>query len=131
MTSFTKTVTVDVLKHVECISIWCNADKFMVKHELNGFYSGMFISEVAEANYCRVIAEQTQVDESNDLFAELMGKYLVKYTTDYEAIYCAIEEEYGRLAAVNAVAKYNWDRWYINTSVTSGLALQSGDVIFN
>jgi hypothetical protein len=91
----------------------------------------MFISEVAEANYCRVIAEQTQVDESNDLFAELMGKYLVKYTTDYEAIYFAIEEEYGRLAAVNAVAKYNWDRWYINTSVTSGLALQSGDVIFN
>jgi hypothetical protein len=47
-------------------------------------------------------------------------------------IYFAIEEEYGRLAAVNAVAKYNWDRWYINdTSVTSGLASQSGDIIFN
>ena len=115
---------VELLRDKKNIFIWCNADQFVRNNNLP-------ISEVAEANYCRVIAEQTHVDESNDLFAELMGKYLVKYTTDYEAIYFAIEEEYGRLAAVNAVAKYNWDRWYINTSVTFCLALQSGDVIFN
>jgi len=113
----------DLLRDKKCVYIWCNADQFVKQHNLPGLFTGMFISEVAEASYCRVIAEQTQVDESNDLFAELMGKYLVKYTTDYEAIYFAIEEEYGRLAAVNAVAKYNWDRWYINTSVTSDLAL--------
>ncbi len=114
---------VKLLRDKKNIFIWCNADQFVKQHNLPGLFTGMFISEVAEANYCRVIAEQTQVDESNDLFAELMGKYLVKYTTDYEAIYFAIEEEYGRLAAVNVVAKYNWDRWYINTSVTSDLAL--------
>ena len=122
---------VKLLRDKKNIFIWCNADQFVKQYNLPGLFTGMFISEVAEASYCRVIAEQTQVDESNDLFAELMGKYLVKCTTDYEAIYFAIEEEYGRLATVNAVAKYNWDRWYINTSVTSGLASQSGDVIFN
>lgn len=114
---------VKLLRDKKNIFIWCNADQFVKQYNLPGLFTGMFISEVAEANYCRVIAEQKQVDESNDLFAELLGEQLVKYTTDYEAIYFAIEEEYGRLAAVNAVAKYNWDRWYINTSVTSGLAL--------
>ena len=84
----------------------------------------MFISEVAEANYCKVITEQKQVDESNDLFAELLGEQLVKHTIDYEVIYFALEEGYGKLAEVNAVAKYNWDRWYISSpSFTSDLAL--------
>ena len=113
----------DILRDKKCIYIWCNTDQFVRTHNLPGLYTGMFISEVAEANYCKVIAEQTQVDESNNLFAELLGKQLVNYKDDYEAIYFAIEEEYGKLAEVNAVAKYNWDRWYINTSVTSGLAL--------
>jgi hypothetical protein len=77
---------VELLRDKKNIFIWCNADQFVKQHNLPGLFTGMFISEVAEASYCRVIAEQTQVDESNDLFAELMGKYLVKYTTDYEAI---------------------------------------------
>ena len=50
----------------------------------------MFISEVAEANYCKVITEQKQVEESNDLFAELLGEQLVKHTIDYEVIYFEI-----------------------------------------
>jgi hypothetical protein len=31
------------------VFIWCNADQFMKRHQLRGFYSGMFISEVQEA----------------------------------------------------------------------------------
>jgi hypothetical protein len=115
---------VKLLRDKKNIFIWCNADQFVKQHNLPGLFTGMFISEVAEANYCRVIAEQTQVDESNDLFAELMGEQLVKNAGNYEAIYYAINESYGGLAAVNAVAKYNWNRWYINSpSVTSDLAL--------
>ena len=104
----------DMLRNKKCIYIWCNADQFVREHNLPGLYTGMFISEVAEANYCRVLTEQKQVDDSNNLFAELLGKYLVNYTTDYEAVYWAIEEEYGKLAEVNAVAKYNHERWYVN-----------------
>ena len=113
----------ELLRDKKNIFIWCNADQFVKQHNLPGLFTGMFISEVAEANYCRVLTEQVYVDTSNNLFAELLGKQLVNYKDDYEAIYFAIEEEYGKLAEVNAVAKYNWDRWYINTSVTSGLAL--------
>ena len=107
---------VALLRDKKNIFIWCNADQFVKQYNLPGLFTGMFISEVEEANYCRVLTEQTQVDESNDLFAELLGKQLVKYKDDYEAIYFAIEEEYGKLAEVNAVAKYNWDRWYIKHS---------------
>ena len=57
------------------------------------------------------------MDDSNNLFAELLGKYLANYTTDYEAVYWAIEEEYGKLAEVNVVAKYNHDRWYVNNLI--------------
>ena len=113
----------ELLRDKKNIFIWCNADQFVKHHNLPGLFTGMFISEVEEANYCRVLTEQAHVDTSNNLFAELLGKQLVNYKDDYEAIYFAIEEEYGKLAEVNAVAKYNWDRWYINTSVTSCLAL--------
>ena len=104
----------ELLMDKKCIYIWCNADQFVREHNLPGLYTGMFISEVAEARYCNVITEQKQVDTSNNLFAELLGKYLANYTTDYEAVYWAIEEEYGKLAEVNAVAKYNHERWYVN-----------------
>ena len=40
---------VSLLMDKELIFIWCNADQFMKEHQLNGFYSGMFISEVQEA----------------------------------------------------------------------------------
>lgn len=105
----------DILRDKKCVYIWCNADQFVRTHNLPGLYTGMFISEVAEADYCQVLTEQKQVDDSNNLFAELLGKQLVNSPTDYEAIHLAIKDEYGVLATDNAVAKYNWDRWYVNT----------------
>ena len=104
----------DLLRDKKCIYIWCNADVFVRRHNLPGLYTGMFISEVAEAEYCKVLTEQKQVDTSNDLFAELLGKQLIKTSNDYEAIHSAIKTEYGVLAADNAVAEYNLDRWYIS-----------------
>ena len=105
----------DLLRDKKCIYIWCNADQFVRTHNLPGLYTGMFISEVSEAKYCQVLTEQKQVDTSNDLFAELLGKQLIETPNDYEAIYSAIKTEYGKLAEVNAVAKYNAERWYVNT----------------
>ena len=107
----------DILRDKKCIYVWCNADQFVRTHNLPGLYTGMFISEVAEARYCNVLTEQKQVDTSNNLFAGLLGKYLVNYTNDYEAVYWAIEEGYSALAADNAVAKYNCERWYYNALV--------------
>ena len=63
-----------LLKTKETVCIWCNADKFVERHGLKGFYTGMFISEVQEAKMCGIhTATQESIDYSNELFAELLG----------------------------------------------------------
>ena len=102
---------VDVLKHVECISIWCNADQFMVKHELSGFYSGMFISEVGEAIYCGLPGTpQETVDASNHYFAQLLGEVI---NEPLSAINDYVTDNYGLLTEDNPVALYNYNRLYL------------------
>jgi len=102
---------VDVLKHVECIAIWCNADKFMNQHELNGFYSGMFISEVGEATYCGLPGtEQETVTASNDYFAELLGEVI---NEPLSVIYEHVIDNYGLITEDNKVANYNYNRLYL------------------
>ena len=102
---------VDVLKHVECISIWCNADQFMNRHQLNGFYSGMFISEVGEAIYCGLPGTlQETVTTSNHYFAELLGEVI---NEPLSVIYEHVKENYGLLNEDNPVANYNHNRLYL------------------
>ena len=102
---------VDVLKHVECISIWCNADQFMNRHQLNGFYSGMFISEVGEAMYCGLPGmEQETVTTSNNYFAELLGEVIDE---PLSIIYEHIMDNYRLIIEDNPVALYNHNRLYL------------------
>ena len=65
-----------LLKKKELVFIWCNADQFMVRNKLTGLYSGMFISEVHEAQMYKIETDQDTVSRSNDLFATLLGKYI-------------------------------------------------------
>jgi hypothetical protein len=58
-----------LLREKECVCIWCNADQFVEKYGLRGFYTGMFISEVGEAYGRGIKIEQNRIDYSNDLFA--------------------------------------------------------------
>ena len=103
--------TVDALKHTECISIWCNADQFMNRHELNGFYSGMFISEVGEATYCGLPGTlQETVTTSNNYFAQLLGEVI---NEPLSVIYEHVKENYGLLTEDNPVANYNHNRLYL------------------
>jgi hypothetical protein len=62
----------ELLRGKKNIFIWCNADQYVRRHNLPGLFTGMFISEVSEATYCRVLTEQVQVDTSNDLFLSLI-----------------------------------------------------------
>lgn len=92
------------------VFIWCNADKFVDTYELQGFYSGMFISEVGEAYYCGLPGtEQDQVDESNYGFVNILAKYI---NEDKNLIHKKVTEEYGLIAEENAVALYNNNRLY-------------------
>jgi hypothetical protein len=102
---------VPLLYEKECIAIWCNADQFMNRHELNGFYSGMFISEVGEATYCGLPGtEQETVTASNDYFAELLGEVI---NESLSVIYEHVKENYGLLTEDNPVANYNHNRLYL------------------
>jgi len=107
---------VPILKETENIFIWCNADQFVEFHELHGFYSGMFISEVGEARYHKVGEEygyaglQALVDESNDGFSRILAEVIEQ---PLEAIYSHVMANYGEIAKINCVAQYNADRLYI------------------
>ena len=100
---------VEVLsKKDNAIFIWCNADKFVDIFGLKGFYSGMFISEVGEANYCGLPGmSQEVVDESNYGFVNIIAKYI---NNDKQLIHENVKKEYGMIAENNPVAFYNNNR---------------------
>jgi len=103
---------VEELRGKQLIAVWCNADKFIERHQLPALYSGMFISEVSEARYCNVQGDQAMVDESNNTFAALLGNMLGESIADLKTIHSMVGESYEELGEVNAVAKYNSDRWF-------------------
>ena len=89
------------------VYIWCNADRFVEYFHLNGFYSGMFVSEYGEAVWCKVPTVIGDVEVSNDLFAEIVGKNIMmeaKNIHDNTKLLYHIEG--------NKVAKYNNERLY-------------------
>lgn len=94
----------------ENVFIWCNADMYVNHHQLSGFYSGMFISEVGEAVYCGLPGmSQDIVDESNYGFVNILGECINQNKNN---IYRIVKQEYGKIAENNPVAFYNYLRLY-------------------
>lgn len=94
------------------VYIWCNADCFVDKYQLKGFYSGMFISEVSEATYCGIFGtDQELINESNFGFCNIVAKYV---NENKDIIHENVKKEYGELALENPVAYYNNTRLYKN-----------------
>jgi len=52
------------------IYIWCNADQFVERYKLTGFYTGMIVSEVEEAIMFCVNSTYDEIQHSNRLFAD-------------------------------------------------------------
>ena len=63
-----------LLREKECVCIWCNADVFVKKYELKGFYTGMIISESDEANLYCIPSKYEDIQQSNTLFADSVSK---------------------------------------------------------
>ena len=94
----------------ENIYIWCHANKFVERYNLNGFYTGMFVSEILEALYCDLpLVEQKVVDESNDAFSSIVSKYVNETKS---VLYKKVLEEYQIIANRNKVAAYNIERLF-------------------
>ena len=98
---------VDLLQDKECIFIWCHADQFVKEHNLKGFHSGMFISEVGEALIYKLKGDKQLVTESNNTFAFMLGSVINQSLPE---IYEQIKKDYGWLAERNEIAKYNHER---------------------
>jgi hypothetical protein len=99
-------------KENKCIFIWCFAELFVREHSLRGIYTGMFISEVQEAELFDIRTSQTNIDESNHLFATLLGEMLSTGNTDLVHCHSYVKQKYHIVG--DPVVHYNNDRWYIN-----------------
>ena len=99
--------TVKLLRNKECIFIWCHANQFVEKHNLKGFCSGMFVSEVGEALLYKLRGDKKLINESNDTFAFMLGSVINQSLPE---IYEQVRKDYGWLAERNEIAKYNHER---------------------
>ena len=68
-----------LLRDKLCVCIWCNADEFVKKYKLRGFYTGMIISDMDEANYfCNHKVTDGDIQFSNILFSESIRNVINK-----------------------------------------------------
>ncbi len=63
-----------LLRHKLTVCIWCNADVFVKKYGLNGFYTGMIVSEIEEAYMYSLNVFYSEIGVSNMLFADAVKK---------------------------------------------------------
>ena len=101
---------VSSLSNKDNVFIWCHADMFVNQHQLNGFYSGMFISEVLEAYMYDYEVSQKTIDKSNNVFSKIVSNYINQSSS---IIYENVKKEYGSLAKTNPIAKYNHERLFL------------------
>jgi len=91
-----------------CIFVWCHADEFLKRYGLSGLCSGMFISEMGEAEmYGFNNIEQRVIDESNDMFSLILSNYI---NEPLDVLYQSLLNEYRLVARVNHVARFNFKR---------------------
>lgn len=101
---------VDLLREKkDSIFIWCNADQFVTRNKLSGFYSGMFISEVDEACCYNISAAQFVITNSNDLFSTSLG-LILKGTPSLKQIHERIKALY--YDPIDQVISFNNARLY-------------------
>jgi len=100
---------VPYLRDKECIFIWCHANKFVEQHNLAGLYSGMFISEVAEAEMFGIITDEKSVEFSNQFFARMLGNCL-KHNMNLKDSFKFIKENY--VDDKDPVISYNNESMY-------------------
>lgn len=98
---------VQFLRGKELAAVWCNADAFFNKYKLNGFYTGMIISEAIEARALMVEHTIDDVNESNVLFTNAITDSI-----DSEDMLTDAKSVYYLENTSNEVINYNKVRLY-------------------
>ena len=118
---------VDILREKKnCFYIWCNADQFVEKYKLAGFYTGMFISEVGEAAYNGITVDQKLVTESNRMFGKHAGQ-LILGTNSITEFHKAIRNVYKD--PIDPVITFNNERFYYTTDNTQSCSCIKTEMI--
>jgi len=89
-----------LLREKNCVCIWCNADEFVEKYNLRGFYTGMIISDVEEALMYFIKTDLNQIKESNEMFANA-----IKIGLDYSFMVDKVKSLYN--SKENSVIFFN------------------------
>jgi hypothetical protein len=90
-----------LLREKDCVCIWCNADKFVHKYDLKGFYTGMIVSDFDEAlMFLNTPSSFNDVKSSNKLFAES-----IKSSIDSNMMYEDVKSNY--IMEENPVVSFN------------------------
>lgn len=72
----------------------------------------MFISERSEVLVLGYgFLSDAIIEESNDTFSAIVAKHLGK---PIDVLFRNVQKEYGELAKKNPIARYNWERLYLN-----------------
>lgn len=98
-----------ILREKMCAYIWCNANVFVDKYELKGFYTGMIISEIEEAYMYSVnFRDSAEITYSNELFADSL-----KNAINSDNILLEMRHNY--TAETNPIIEFNKHNLYFNS----------------
>jgi len=84
------------------ICMWCNANIFAEKYDLNAFATGMFVSELQEAKWYKLPQDQGLIDESNNLFCMILSRCVFDDPKDIRTII-----DLGYRSKTNPIIKFN------------------------
>lgn len=96
-----------LLRDRVCVGVWCHADKFFKRYGINGYSTGMVVSESDEADhYINREWSVSDIEQSNAEFAEAVRLALDSFLLSWDAgsFRKALLEEY---AAGNPVKDFN------------------------
>ena len=100
-----------------CMFIWCYADQFVQRHGLSGLCTGMFISELGEADYWGFEdIDKDLIDQSNYRFASLVSKYIYE---PLEVLYQNLLDDYELLSKANPIVRFNRKRINLTRAETN------------
>ena len=91
-----------ILRNKEVICIWCNANIFAEKYDLNAFATGMFVSEIQEVKTYNLPEDQNLIDYSNTLMCNILSRCIFD---PIEEIKSAVYKEY--VSETNPIIHFN------------------------
>lgn len=115
---------IELLRKKQCVCIWCNADQYVERFGITGFYTGMFISEVSEARYFGIQVDKEHINYSNNLFVKHFREVQDSPTvlSDIKQLYADEKSE---------VINFNNERLYYSDKPTKEVKLELSDFQFN